>query len=218
MTQKTHILNGLHTERKGSHVSAEYVLKLDSEKIREMPMVDLAFEVLKAANIPFYYRDLMNEIAKIRGLSEEQINDVIAQLYTEINIDGRFACVGNNVWGLKRWYPVERDAEGSVTGGGKRPLIINDDDDDDEDLYVEDEEDTFTSDEEHFDLFDEDREEIFDEGEDPAEVDDEVVLDDDEDPVLDEELVDEEDVEDEPVDELDDSEDVLADDEEDDDL
>lgn len=71
-------------------------------------MVDLAFLILKAANTPFYYRDLMAEVAKLRGMSEEEINDTIAQLYTEINIDGRFACVGTNLWGLKRWYPLER--------------------------------------------------------------------------------------------------------------
>ncbi|WP_027086374.1 DNA-directed RNA polymerase subunit delta [Cohnella panacarvi] len=168
-------------------MSAEYVLKLDSEKIQEMPMVDLAFEVLKAANTPFYYRDLMMEIGKIRGLSESQIIDVIAQLYTEINIDGRFACVGSNVWGLKRWYPVER-TDDPITGGGKRPRIINDDDDlDDEDIYG-DEEETFAAEDESYDLFDEEREEIFDEGEEAAEVDEEVILEDEEDASLDEEL------------------------------
>lgn len=167
-------------------MSAEYALKLDPEKIREMPMVDLAFEVLKSANTPFYYRDLMMEIGKIRGLSEEQIIEVIAQLYTEINIDGRFACVGGNVWGLKRWYPVER-TDDPVTGGGKRPRIINDDDDlDDEDLYGEDEEETFAGEDESYDLFDEEREEIFDEGEEAGEVDEEAMLDEDEEVIEDE--------------------------------
>lgn len=106
-------------------------------------MVDLAFVVLKAANKPFYYRDLMADIAKIKGISEEEVKWVIAQLYTEINIDGRFACVGNNLWGLKRWYPVER-AEDAM-GNTKRPRIINDEDDDldDEDLFVEEEDDTY---------------------------------------------------------------------------
>ncbi|MFD2329292.1 DNA-directed RNA polymerase subunit delta [Cohnella sp. GCM10020058] len=159
-------------------MSADYVLKFDAEKIREMPMVDLAFQVLKAANTPFYYRDLMMEIAKLRGFSPEQINEFIAQVYTEINIDGRFACVGGNVWGLKRWYPVDR-SDDPVTGGAKRPRIINDDDDlDDEDLYGEDEEETFTEAEEGgFDLFDEDREEIFEEGEEAGESEEEVAID-----------------------------------------
>jgi DNA-directed RNA polymerase subunit delta len=167
-------------------VSADYVLKLDSEKIREMPMVDLAYELLKSANTPFYYRDLMIEIAKMRGLSDDQVTAVIAQLYTEINIDGRFACVGGNVWGLKRWYPVER-SDDPMNGGAKRPRIINDDDDDDDDLYGEEE--TLSADEETYDLFDEEREEVFEEGEEAAEVDEEVVIEeDDEDAVIEEDL------------------------------
>ncbi|THF81753.1 DNA-directed RNA polymerase subunit delta [Cohnella fermenti] len=188
-------------------MSAEYVLKFDAEKIREMPMVDLAFEVLKASNTPFYYRDLMMEIAKLRGFSQEQIDEVIAQLYTEINIDGRFACVGSNVWGLKRWYPVER-SDDAVAGSSKRPRIINDDDDlDDDDLYGEDEEETFTADEEGFDLFDEDREEIFDEGEEASEVDEEVAIEEEEEAEIDEEIDEEAEEDDLDEDEFDDSDD-----------
>lgn len=194
-------------------MSAEYTLKLDPEKIREMPMVDLAFEVLKAANTSFYYRDLMNEIAKLRNLSEDQINEVIAQLYTEINIDGRFACVGSNVWGLKRWYPVERDTDGTVATGAKRPRIINDEDDDDEELFSEDEE---VLEEDNFDLFDEDREEIFDEGEEDADVEDDVVLDDEDDAELDGEDLDDDEIdEDNADDDLDASEEDFADQEDD---
>jgi DNA-directed RNA polymerase subunit delta len=168
-------------------VSADYVLKLDSEKIREMPMVDLAYELLKSANTPFYYRDLMIEIAKMRGLSDSQVTDVIAQLYTEINIDGRFACVGGNVWGLKRWYPVER-SDDPMNGGAKRPRIINDDDDeDDDDLYGEEEE-AASPDDETYDLFDEEREEVFEEGEEAAEADEEVLIEEDEDAEIEEDI------------------------------
>ncbi|TMV43666.1 DNA-directed RNA polymerase subunit delta [Paenibacillus mesophilus] len=117
-------------------MSSPYTLKIDAEQAKEMPMVDLAFEVLKASKNPYYYRDLMQEIAKIKGLTDDQVMQVIAQLYTEINIDGRFACVGTNLWGLKRWYPVEK-SEDSV-GNSKHPRIINDDDDDD--YYAEEEE------------------------------------------------------------------------------
>jgi len=125
-------------------------------------MVDLAFLILKTANTPFYYRDLMTEVAKYKGYKDEQVREVIAQLYTEINVDGRFACVGNNLWGLKRWYPVDSKAEDSV--GGKRPRIINDDDDDldEEDTFTEEEE-TYTADGEDFDTFDEDRDEMSEE-------------------------------------------------------
>jgi DNA-directed RNA polymerase subunit delta len=120
-------------------MASDYTLKISDEKAKEMPMVDLAFELLKAVNTPFYYRDLMSEIAKIKGLSEQDVMQVIAQLYTEINIDGRFACVGTNLWGLKRWYPVEKTDD--AVSNAKRPRIINDEDDDldDEDIFAEEE-------------------------------------------------------------------------------
>jgi DNA-directed RNA polymerase subunit delta len=128
-------------------MASEYTLKITAEQAREMPMVDLAFELLKSANTPFYYRDLMKEIAKIKGLTDDNVMQVIAQLYTEINIDGRFACVGSNLWGLKRWYPVEKSDD--AVGNAKRPRIINDEDDDlDEDIYAE-EEDTYAEEEEY---------------------------------------------------------------------
>lgn len=119
-------------------MSNAQTLKITPERAREMPMVDLAFLILKAANTPYYYRDLMQEVAKTKGIAEDEMMDLIAQLYTEINIDGRFACVGNNLWGLKRWYPLDKaeDALGNAT----RPRIINDDDDDeDDDLYTDEE-------------------------------------------------------------------------------
>ncbi|WP_025691119.1 DNA-directed RNA polymerase subunit delta [Paenibacillus zanthoxyli] len=167
-------------------------LKLDPEKIKEMPMVDLAFLILKAANTPFYYRDLMAEVAKMRGMSDEEINDTIAQLYTEINIDGRFACVGTNLWGLKRWYPLERSDD--PIGNSKRPRIINDDDDDMEDDDFTEEEDAYSGDEEEFDVIDEDRDDLYSDDDSDEEVDEEVVMDDED---LDDEDLDEEDSEEE---------------------
>lgn len=159
-------------------MSSSYTLKLDPERIKEMPMVDLAFEVLKAANTPYYYRDLMMEIAKIRGLSQDGINQFIAQVYTEINIDGRFACVGSNMWGLKRWYPVERSED--PVGNAKRTRIINDDDDiEDDEVYNEEEDDNYSADEEDFDAYDEDHED-FEDSDDDSEVDEEVDMEDEE--------------------------------------
>ncbi|PZE20100.1 DNA-directed RNA polymerase subunit delta [Paenibacillus xerothermodurans] len=182
-------------------MSANYTLKVGKEQAKEMPMVDLAFEILKAANTPFYYRDLMAEIAKIKGLSEDAVMQVIAQLYTEINIDGRFACVGTNLWGLKRWYPVEKSDD--AVGTGKRPRIINDEDDDldDDELFAE-EEDTFVE-EEEYESFDKARDDDFDSEEEEAEEETEIFeeedLDDDD---ADDTELDEEDA---PVESLDDS-------------
>lgn len=165
-------------------------LKIDPDKIQEIPMVDLAFMVLKAANTPYYYRDLMNEVAKLRGFTEQEINETIAQLYTEINIDGRFACVGTNLWGLKRWYPLERSDD--PVANAKRPRIINDEDDDDDDFAEEEE--TYSADDadEDYDSVDEDSDDDIysDDDDSDEEVDEEVVLDDDD---LDDEDSDDED-------------------------
>ncbi|WHX49239.1 DNA-directed RNA polymerase subunit delta [Paenibacillus woosongensis] len=162
-------------------------LKIDPEKVHEIPMVDLAFLILKAANTPYYYRDLMNEVAKIRNMSEEEINEAIAQLYTEINIDGRFACVGTNLWGLKRWYPIEKSED--PVANAKRPRIINDDDDDLEDEDFTDEEDDFTDEDDDFDAIDDedDQDELF------SDDDDDSVDEVDEEPLIDDEELDEED-------------------------
>lgn len=179
-------------------------LKMDPERIREMPMVDLAFAILKAANTPFYYLDLMKEVAKLRGLTDEEVKETVAQLYTEINIDGRFACVGTNLWGLKRWYPIDRSED--PISSAKRPRIINDDDDDEDDDFT-DEEDTFAEDsDEDFDRIDEDHDDIYsdDDSEEEVEDDEDVMLDDED--LEDEDTV-EEDEEEEEEDDLDEDED-----------
>lgn len=137
-------------------------------------MVDLAFAILKTVNTPYYYLDLMSEVAKQRGLNEKEMNDLIAQLYTEINIDGRFACVGTNLWGLKRWYPVDR-AEDPISNA-KRPRIINDDDDDLEDDDFADEEETYTGDEADFDRIDEDHDDVYSDDDSEEEAEEEVVI------------------------------------------
>lgn len=160
-------------------------LSLDDEKIREMPMVDLAFLILKKANEPYYYPDLMKEVGRQRGMTDEEAQNMIAQLYTEINIDGRFACVGTNLWGLKRWYPLEKSEDPVVSA--KRPRIINDEDDDDldEDTSFNSEPDDETNDEDDDDLFDADE----DDSDEDVIVDDEI--EDDEEEIEGEEMDDE---------------------------
>jgi DNA-directed RNA polymerase subunit delta len=144
---------------------------LSVDEARDMALVDLAYQILAESNKPYDYRDLMNEVAQLRNMTEEEIKGAIAVLYTEINIDGRFLSIGNNTWGLKRWYPVDKTAEKAAAG---KKFIRKEDDDDlyedeDEDLYLEDEE--ILDEEEDFDIVDEEEDVEFDELDDVEEVD-----------------------------------------------
>ncbi|WCN38032.1 DNA-directed RNA polymerase subunit delta [Aneurinibacillus uraniidurans] len=162
-------------------------LNLEAEQLKEIAMVDLAYRLLTQTKKPTNYRELFNELVEMKGMSQEEAMDIIAQVYTEINLDGRFICLGENMWGLKRWYLVETQEE-SAEGGFRGKYLLDDFDDDDEDLdeeYDEVEEDdliTNVSDDDEdldadFDDEDESDEEFSDEDDDEADTDD----DDDED-------------------------------------
>lgn len=82
-------------------------IRKTKEEIKELPLVELAYELLRTGSEPMYFRDIMSAIQKLRGMKEDEALEVIARLYTEINVDGRFICIGQNVWGLRSWYPVD---------------------------------------------------------------------------------------------------------------
>ncbi len=105
-----------------------------AEQLREMPLIEIAYELLAERKEPVYYRDLMSKVAELIELTQAEINAVIAHLYTDINIDGRFLCIGENVWGLKKWYPVERSTERSSSRRFVRKDVHDADDDDDIDV------------------------------------------------------------------------------------
>lgn len=135
------------------------------EDIKETAMVDIAYDLLKNRTEPIMYQDIMNEVATLKGFTEDEVEKYIAQLYTAINIDGRFTCVGRGLWGLKDWYPIDQTTESAVAGNIKddysdedldslydeEPDLYRDDDagseiddldDDLEDAVVEDDEET----------------------------------------------------------------------------
>jgi DNA-directed RNA polymerase subunit delta len=128
-------------------------LNLEAEKIQEMAMVDLAYQLLSQSKKPAYYRDLFKELTEMKNMSESEAMDMIAQVYTEINLDGRFICLGDNLWGLKRWYLVETQEE-SAEGGFRGKFALDDDDDFDDEEELEEEYDDL--DDDHIDDMDDD--------------------------------------------------------------
>ncbi|MDR6225479.1 DNA-directed RNA polymerase subunit delta [Desmospora profundinema] len=122
-------------------MSEQLAKQMSPDEIRETAMVDLAFHMLKEKGEPILYRNLMQEVAQLKGFTEEQINHYISQLYTEMNIDGRFICVGKSLWGLRGWYPTEQATDSAVAQNVKDDYS---DELDEEDLF-DGEEDGFES-------------------------------------------------------------------------
>lgn len=161
------------------------------EQVVEMSMVEIAFEILKNEKQPVQFYDLVKQIAEIKGLSKEAVENRIAYFYTDMNIDGRFVSLGDNKWGLKTWYPVESSEEelGATNKPTKRKKASEDDYDfeedfDDEDFDELEVEDEFVDEDDDLaddDDDDEDEEELdFDEEDEDFEEEDEEDLDEEE--------------------------------------
>lgn len=71
-------------------------------------MIEVVHSVLGDKKQATTFNELVQEIAQVLGLSQEQVNAKIAQFYTDLNIDGRFINLGENRWGLRSWYPYEQ--------------------------------------------------------------------------------------------------------------
>ena len=81
------------------------------EEIDEMSLIEIAYELLVEKKQAVSFKDIMDEISTLSGLTDKQVKTKIAQFYTELNIDGRFLAIGENQWGLRVWYPVDQVVE-----------------------------------------------------------------------------------------------------------
>jgi DNA-directed RNA polymerase subunit delta len=82
------------------------VYNFDEEYVKELATIELAYQIFKETKSPFYFNQLAEEIKKIKQINNDKLYDVLPQLYTELNLDGRFLHLGKNEWALKSWYSV----------------------------------------------------------------------------------------------------------------
>ena len=162
--------------------------KYTTEQLKELSMLEVAYEIFEDRKQAITYSDLVSEVKRVMGLTEKKVKANIAQLYTDINIDGRFICIGEAGWGLRDWYPYEQIDEEVTTPikpkkkKGKKKAV----DEDDLDVIDFDEID---EDDLEYDVLDD-----FDDEDDDDEDDDDDIIEDDDDVIEDEdELVDEDD-------------------------
>jgi DNA-directed RNA polymerase subunit delta len=125
------------------------------EELKELSMIEAVHSLLEEKQQATIFHDLVQEIAQLLGLSEEQVAARIAQFYTDLNIDGRFINLGENRWGLRGWYPYEQiDEEILPQPKPKKKRKVEEDeqdeilDEDDDDLEDLEDDDDFADDDE----------------------------------------------------------------------
>lgn len=125
-------------------------------EIEEMSMVEIAYELMKGEKQPFAFADLVKRVAEIKGMEEAEVMKRISYLYTDLNIDGRFICLGENRWGLRTWYPYEQ-ADEEVTQTVRRKKAKRTDEDEELDIDLDEDFDDLDGDldDEYEDLEDE---------------------------------------------------------------
>jgi len=75
----------------------------------QMSETDVAYQILKedSNDTALYYKDLILEVLKRQNRILRYDAQIISEIYTQINMDGRFNFLGQGMWGLSEWVPVE---------------------------------------------------------------------------------------------------------------
>lgn len=77
------------------------------ESREELSMIEVARAILQDRGKRMAFADLVNEVQKYLGKSDQEIRDRLPQFYTDLNTDGEFISMGENVWALRSWFPYE---------------------------------------------------------------------------------------------------------------
>ncbi|XXL53090.1 DNA-directed RNA polymerase subunit delta [Mammaliicoccus lentus] len=110
------------------------------EMVDEHSFIEMAYIYLsensKETNL--YY--MVDEFKRIGNYKDSEIENRILQFYTDLNTDGRFLSVGENIWGLRDWYSVE-DIEEKIAPTIQKFNVLDEDDEEDTGITLLGEED-----------------------------------------------------------------------------
>lgn len=79
----------------------------ERELRQELDMLDVAKYLLEKKGEVVEFNELLVEVVDFLGYEEDQMNEQMAQFYTDLNTDGQFISLGDNHWGLRSWYPID---------------------------------------------------------------------------------------------------------------
>lgn len=70
-------------------------------------MIEVAHALLEQNGKEMPFSDIIKAIQTYLEKSDDEIKANISRFYTEINTDGSFIPLGNNVWALRSWYAID---------------------------------------------------------------------------------------------------------------
>lgn len=73
----------------------------------ELSMIEVARAILEDNGKRMAFADIVNAVQKYLNKSDEEIRERLPQFYTNMNTDGEFISMGENVWALRSWFPYE---------------------------------------------------------------------------------------------------------------
>ncbi|EKU47184.1 DNA-directed RNA polymerase subunit delta [Staphylococcus massiliensis] len=105
------------------------------EMVNEKSFIDMAYTLLNEKGSTMNLYDMIDEFKKIGGYNDSEIENRVVQFYTDLNTDGRFLSVGDNIWGLRDWYSVD-DIEEKIAPTIQKFDILDEDDEEDKNLTL----------------------------------------------------------------------------------
>ena len=105
------------------------------QMVDEKSFIDMAYTLLNDKGETMNLYDIIDEFRALGDYEYEEIENRVVQFYTDLNTDGRFLNVGENLWGLRDWYSVD-DIEEKIAPTIQKFDILDDDDEEDENLKL----------------------------------------------------------------------------------
>jgi DNA-directed RNA polymerase subunit delta len=83
------------------------ITALEGQQLSELSMIEVAHALLEQNGKEMPFAEIVKTIQAYLGKSDDEIKASISRFYTEINTDGSFIPLGNNIWALRSWYAID---------------------------------------------------------------------------------------------------------------
>lgn len=100
------------------------------EMVDEHSFIEMAYIYLNENGKETNLYDMVDEFKRLGNYKDSEIENRILQFYTDLNTDGRFLSVGENIWGIRDWYSVE-DIEEKIAPTIQKFNVLDEDDEED---------------------------------------------------------------------------------------